>query len=243
MPRAERLMELADRLRGAGATTVERLAAELNVTPRTIHRDLAALRARGMPISGEAGPGGGVRLEGGRGVTAVHLSIAEVVTMWLAATLSRAATDLPWSGAASTGLAKMLASLPRPRAAELRALCRRVIVGPPASATIRLGAGKAPPELLALFEEGFSAGVGLGFRYRDRAGNHTVRRAEPHGLLVQAPVWYMLARDIGKGEPRWFRMDRISAPRLLDGVRFRPSAEVIWAQLPPDCDWRPLSRR
>jgi len=243
MPRAERLMELVDLLRGADSTTVDQLGAQLKVTARTIHRDLATLRERGMPISGEAGPGGGVRLEGERGVTAVHLSVAEVVTMWLAATLSQAASDLPWSGAASSGLAKMLASLPRAKAADLRALCRRVIVGPPATAAIRLGAGKPPPELLALFEGGFSAGVGLGFRYQDRDGNRTVRRAEPHGLLVQSPVWYVLGRDVDKDEPRMFRMDRISAPRLLEDIRFRPSADVIWAQLPPQVEWRPLARR
>jgi predicted DNA-binding transcriptional regulator YafY len=184
-----------------------------------------------------------VRLEGDRGVTAVHLSVSEVVTMWLAATLSQAASDLPWRGAASSALAKMLASLPRAKAADLRAICRRVIVGPPASAAIRSRAGRPPPDLLALFEAGFSAGLGLGFRYQDRAGNRTLRRAEPHGLLVQTPVWYVLGRDADKGEPRMFRMDRISSPRLLDDVPFRPSAEVIWAQLPPEVDWRPLSRR
>lgn len=236
-------MEVIDHLRGADSTTVDRLAAELDVTPRTIHRDLATLRARGMPISGETGPGGGVRLEGERGVTAVHLSVSEVVTMWLAARLSQAASDLPWSGAASSGLAKMLASLPRAKAADLRAICRRVIVGPPASATIRLGAGKAPLELLALFETGFSSGLGLGFRYQDRESNRSVRRVEPHGLLVQSPVWYVLGRDVDKDAPRMFRMDRISAPRLLEDVRFRPSAEVIWAQLPPEVEWRPLARR
>jgi len=243
MPRAERLMELVDHLRGTDSTTVERLASELDVTSRTIHRDLAALRARGMPITGEAGPGGGVRLEGARGVTAVHLSVTEVVTLWLAATLSQAASDLPWSGAASSGLAKMLASLPRDKAADLRTLCRRVIVGPPASSKIQTGAGRSRPELLALFEAAFSAGVGLGFRYQDREGRRTERRAEPHGLLVQSPVWYVLGRDVEKGQPRMFRMDRITAPHLLDDVRFRPSADVIWAQLPPEVEWRPLARR
>jgi predicted DNA-binding transcriptional regulator YafY len=88
-------------------------------------------------------------------------------------------------------------------------------------------AGKAPPELLRLFEEAFSTGIALGFHYRDRGGNETMRRAEPHGLLVSSPVWYVLARDIEKSEPRMFRMDRISRPRLLDAVRFRPDAGVI----------------
>lgn len=240
MSRAERLMDLVDRLRGVETTTVGELAAALGVSPRTVHRDLATLRARGMPISSDVGPGGGVRLEGERGVAVVHLSNAEVVTLWLSARLSQAGSDLPWSGAASSGLAKLLASLPRPRARHLRALCRRVVVGPPASTKISASASKAPPELLRLFEEAFSAGAGLGFHYQDRDGKMSVRRVEPHGLLVQSPVWYVLARDVERSAPRMFRMDRISKPRLLAELSFRPDASVIWEQLPPEIAWRAL---
>src|SRR5687768_12695427 len=120
MSRAERLMDLAEHLRGRDATSVRVLAEELGVSRRTLLRDLAALRARGLPISGESGPGGGVRLEGDRGVTAVHLSLAEVVTLWLAARLSQAASVLPWSGAASSALGKLLGSLPKARGRELK---------------------------------------------------------------------------------------------------------------------------
>src|SRR5262245_54176447 len=137
MARADRLIELADLLRGRDATTIEALADELGVSRRTVLRDLATLRDRGMPISGEAGPGGGVRLEGDRGLAAVHLSLSEIVAMWLAARLSRGASDLPWGEAATSGMRKLLAGLPTEKARALRSLCRRVIVGQPASATIR----------------------------------------------------------------------------------------------------------
>jgi predicted DNA-binding transcriptional regulator YafY len=236
-------MDLADLLRGRETTTVASLAAELGVSDRTVLRDLATLRGRGMPITGEAGPGGGVRLEGDRGVTAVHLSLSEVAAMWLAATLSREASDLPWGDAARSALAKLLGSLPKGKAKDLRALCRRVIIGPPASANVRDGAGRPPLELLGRFEEAFSRGMGLGFHYVDREGNATVRRVEPHGLLVETPVWYVLARDIDKGEPRMFRMDRISRSRLLAEVRFRPNLELVTAHLPDQVRWRPLSAR
>ena len=182
-----------------------------------------------------------MRLEAERGVTAVHLSVGEVVSLWLAARLSRAASDLPWGGAARSGLAKLLAGLPAERARELRALCRRVVLGPRASDRVRGGLGRTPPELLALFERAFLAGQGLAFRYVDQAGRATQRRVEPHGLLVQAPVWYLLARDADKGEPRTFRMDRIAGPRLLPDLAFRPDPAVIEANLPAGVDWEPLS--
>jgi predicted DNA-binding transcriptional regulator YafY len=165
------------------------------------------------------------------------------VTVWLSARLSQAASDLPWSGAASSALAKILASLPQNRARDLRAMCRRVIIGPPSSAEMIDAAGKAPSELLRLFEEAFSAPVGLGFHYRDRAGKESIRRIEPHGLLVCTPIWYVLARDVEKGKPRMFRMDRIGRPRLLEGTRFRPDPSVITELLPrgEGTVWRPLS--
>lgn len=241
MTRTDRVMDLLERLRGAEATSVADLAAALRVSRRTVLRDLATLRARGLPIRGEAGRGGGVRLEADRGVTAVHLAVGEIVSLWLAATLSRAASDLPWSGGARSGLDKLRASIPRERARELRALCRRVIVGPPASEQVRHGARGTPPELLSLFEDAFAHGTGLGFRYADQAGRVTHRRVEPHGLLVQPPVWYLLARDVDKGAPRTFRMDRISSPRPLADIRFRPDLAVIDAQLPAGIPWEPLA--
>ena len=230
-------------LRGRETTTVSDLATDLGVSRRTLLRDLASLRDRGMPISGDAGPGGGVRLEGHRGLAAVHLSLAEVVALWLGARLARGASALPWGEAANSGMAKLLGSLPTAKARELRALCRRVIVGEAASAQVRAGAGASPPELLSLFEEAFSHGLGLGFVYNDREGRQSRRRVEPHGLLVEPPVWYVLARDVDKGEPRTFRMDRISRPRVLPDIRFRPDITVIQEQLPDRDRWRPLTGR
>lgn len=243
MTRVERVLQLADMLRGRETTTVADLATELGVSRRTLLRDLASLRDRGMPIAGEAGPGGGVRLDGERGQAAVHLSIPEIVALWLGARLSQCASDLPWSGDANSGMAKLLGSLPTKKARALRALCRRVIVGPPASAHVRAGAAAAPRELLSLFEEAFSSGLGLGFTYRDREGRQSQRRVEPHGLLVEPPVWYVLARDVDKREPRTFRMDRIGRPRILAAIVFRPDAAVIRAQLPDEERWRPLIGR
>jgi predicted DNA-binding transcriptional regulator YafY len=243
MPRTERILQLTDMLRGRETTTVSDLATELGVSRRTLLRDLASLRDRGMPITGEAGPGGGIRLDGDRARAAVHLSVAEVVALWLGARLSRGASDLPWGEAADSGMAKLLGSLSTAKGRALRGLCRRVIVGQPASAHIRAGAAAAPRELLSLFEAAFSNGVGLGFAYSDREGRQSHRRVEPHGLLVEPPVWYVLARDLDNGEPRTFRMDRISRPRILNNIFFRPDLSVIQVQLPNRERWRPLIGR
>jgi predicted DNA-binding transcriptional regulator YafY len=63
------------------------------------------------------------------------------------------------------------------------------------------------------------------------------------GLLVEPPVWYVLARDIDNGEPRTFRMDRICRSRILKDIVFRPDIAVIQVQLPDRERWRPLIGR
>lgn len=233
MPRPARILKLLDHLRGGTEVRIERLAEELGVSGRTVQRDLATLRAQGEPISGQAGRGGGVRLERTRGVIAVHLSLEEVLSLWLASRLSREASVLPWSGAATSALNKLLASVPGDRAASLRSLLGRVYLGAPASPQLARTAGPTAVELLSMFEQAFTGGVGLSFNYTDAHGRSSTRRAEPHGLLMEPPVWYVLARDVDKGEPRTFRMDRIERPRLATELRFRPSHQIALQQLPP----------
>lgn len=241
--RATRLLELTDRLRAAAETTVPDLAAALGVSARTVRRDLAALRDRGLPITAQGGPAGGVRLEGARGVSAVHLGIEEVVALWLAVRLARAVATVPWSGRAEGALVKLLASLPAARARALRDLCARILVGPPASERTRAGLGPVAPELLRLYEEAVHAGVALDFGYRDRDGRATARTVEPHGLAIMPPVWYLLGRDTATMLPRMFRMDRMDRPALRRSRRFRPDDGVVRALLTDEVAWEPLSMR
>lgn len=243
MVRAERLVALTQLLRSRGETTVQELADELEVDRRTLLRDLAALREQGSTIVGEPGRGGGVRLEVDRGVMAVHLSLAEVIAMWLAARLARGASALPWGDAASSGMTKLLGSLPPARARTLRALCQRVVVGDPAGAKMLATAGTTPPELLTAFERAFSEGYGLGFDYTDGGGRKTTRRVEPHGLLVTTPMWFVVGVDVGSGGRRMFRMDRIARPRVLADVRFRPDAQLMREMFSDVAHWRPLTGR
>jgi hypothetical protein len=60
-------------------------------------------------------------------------------------------------------------------------------------------------------------------------------------LLVQPPVWYVLARDVEKSAPRMFRMDRIARPRIRKDISFRPDMAVIRSQLPELEGWHPLT--
>ncbi len=231
MSRLDRLEALTTLLRAAEVTTVGDLAAALQVTSRTVHRDLATLRDRGAAIAGEPGRGGGVRLLGDRGVTGVHLSIAEVASLWLGARLSASASQLPWSSASRSALNKLLASLTRSRAIELRRVLDRVFVGPPPSHATLTSLGPTISSLLMVIEQAFTRRCAIQFSYTDRVGQRSRRRIEPHALLVQAPLWYILAFDLDKQAPRTMRMDRITEARLITTATFSPDLGLIHGQL------------
>ena len=215
-------MDLLALLRARDAISVDELASELGVGRRTVLRDLRTLRERGEPILGQAGKGGGVQLTRDRGLTAVHLAEDQLVALWLTARLAAIGSTLPWSRAARSGLDRMLASVPRERARRVRALSARVIVERPASPS--MAAGSAPPdgEVLSAVERGFSSGLCLAFEYEDRQGRRSTRIAEPHGLLVHAPVWYLLALDVHREAARSFRLDRMRRARVCNDRPFRP---------------------
>jgi predicted DNA-binding transcriptional regulator YafY len=230
MVRVDRVFELLEYLRARDATTVATIARDLGVSRRTVLRDLATLRERGWPIRGDAGPGGGVVLDRDRGLTAVHLSGDEIAALWLAAQLSASVSALPWNRAARSALNKAFASLPIPRAKILRRLVRRVVVGRPASARVRDELTSVAPDLLTAFERAFADDACLGFDYTDRHGRSSHRIVEPHGLLIEAPAWYILARDTATGAARTFRMDRIRRAIALPQHRFVPDFDGLQRQ-------------
>jgi predicted DNA-binding transcriptional regulator YafY len=210
-------------LRSRGSATVEEVAERFDVSLRTAHRDLAALRELGIPIEGEPGRGGGVRLDPLRALPPVRLELDEVVGLVLAVSLARRSGALPFGPAAGTAIGKLLATLPPARARELRRALDRVLVGPPASPAVTASAGEVREAVVRAFEEAFTAGRALAFGYVDRRGVATERRAEPHGLLLQVPVWYLLAWDLDRRAPRMFRLDRIGDHALLSqGFEPRP---------------------
>jgi predicted DNA-binding transcriptional regulator YafY len=229
--RSSRLEDLNAALRATDETTIAQLAEELGVSQRTIRRDIATLRLRGMDIDGDRGRGGGVRLSRAAPLPPVQLSGREAIGIWLSVQITQAAGGLPYSASTQTGLNKLISVLPPSRRAGLRRLADRIVVGPAASPERIDSLGKTSGALLPTFEQCFNDGLCLGFRYRDARGKTTQRRVEPHGMYVASPIWYVIAIDIQIDELRMFRMDRISNPRQLRRS-FAPSRAVFESALP-----------
>ena len=213
--RADRLVSLALLLQSRGRTSARDLASELEVSVRTVYRDLAALSAAGVPVVAEPGPGGGCRLLEGYRFPLRGLSVAETEALLM--------LGVP-AVVAELGLADALAAAQR----KVRAAG---------------GGGRAEPALIHLDLPRWFHGqedvpclrtladavrtrrqLRLGYQRGDGSGE-TTRVVCPLGLVNKAGVWYLVAsgpeRGAG-GDPAVFRAARVTAACPLPGYFSRP---------------------
>jgi len=224
--------ELLRCLRQRADWTVDRLADDLEVSRRTVLRDLNHLRERGFHITSMTGPGGGIHLEPTSVLVTSQLAGDQVVALILSVALARANPWMPFVAGAEEALRKIEASLPRQRATELQQLMQRILVGDPADIPAA-DLGTIDTSLVAEFERAFTDQHLLRFDYRDAGGRQTTRSVEPHGLLVRTPAWYIIAWDPNPDAARLFRADRISNPSV-DDTTFVPRPHDLVTGVCPD---------
>ncbi len=223
MKRSERLHAITEYLRRRRTpVTVADLARHFEVDERTVFRDLAALREQHVPIVGEPGRGGGLQLHRDYTMPPLALSVDEAVSLWLSYRIAAVLGSLPAGRALAPAVDKVLGSVPRERRAAILAVIERIVVARPASRELTDAAKPLDAGLYRTCEQAFIGGRALDLEYTDRHGAPTTRTIEPHGLLVATPLWYLLAHDRLRGEPRMFRVDRIRGASLREGERFEP---------------------
>jgi predicted DNA-binding transcriptional regulator YafY len=204
MNRTDRLYAVVESLRLAGARgrTAEQLAAHLEVSTRTIKRDVSALQQAGRPVWAQPGPGGGYVLDAEATLPPVNITAAEAVSIAVALTAVR---DLPFAADGRTALAKLLDAMPRAERERARAVASRVWVR---------GSGRRRPRTARTVEEAVRRGVVLSIRFRGASGATTAREVEPVLLALTGGHWYLAAWCRLREDFRWFRTDRITAAHL-----------------------------
>lgn len=216
-------MWLSDALRAGERHSVPDLARRLGVSSRTIARDLALLRDQELPIEGIPGPGGGVRLHRRAEATArLALTDDEVAALWLSVWVGAVHSRPDAAGPAASAIRKVEAVLPHDQRQRLRALASRILVGAAAGRHLLAGASLPRPAVIAALASALEASSVTRIEYVDAQGANTSRLVEPHALLVQVPLWYLLALDRDREAPRTFRLDRVLAATPLRGRTFRP---------------------
>lgn len=214
--RAARLVQLLLLLQNLGPQTAARLAAELEVSVRTVYRDVEALGAAGVPVYAERGPGGGIRLVDGYQTRLTGLTEPEAATLGLLG-VPDAAAQLGLGTVAAAAQAKLDAALPPELRARARRLRERFLVDLPGWFDRAAPAGELPALSEALWRSGR-----VELRYR-RAGRAIVRRrVGPLGLVLKGPAWYLLAEAGRDHRVRLFRVDRVVGVRAIDGAVHRP---------------------
>jgi predicted DNA-binding transcriptional regulator YafY len=212
--RASRLVSLLLLLQSRGGQTAAELARELEVSVRTIHRDVDALSASGVPIYAERGPHGGVRLVDGYRTRLTGMTADEAEALFLSG-LPGPAAELGLGTVVAAARLKVLASLP----IELRARASRLVERFHLDAAAWYHADEPVPFLGALSEAVWEAQrVEIGY---DRGDKTIDRVLEPFGLVLKAGVWYLVAG--ADGQPRTYRVSRVSRVRVLDERFDRPA--------------------
>ncbi|MCP4960471.1 MAG: WYL domain-containing protein [Actinomycetia bacterium] len=143
---------------------------------------------------------------------------------------------MPFASGAKSALSKIEASLPHERARKVQDLMMRIMIGNPSPPSVR-HQRTVSPLLARLFELAFSEERLLAFEYHDRTGTASRRIVEPHGLLVRAPLWYVIAWDTAIDKPRLFRSDRIRSPHVLANTFIPRPHELVRGVCP---DARPV---
>ncbi|MEJ6390297.1 helix-turn-helix transcriptional regulator [Gymnodinialimonas ulvae] len=208
-------------LRRTGTTTVDALADEVGASRRTVLRDISALRDAGFVIHSDVGRGGGVQLDPTSVQTNARLTVPEVFALLISVAAMRAAGGLPFGGLADAGLAKIERALPRDKVRDLRAFLECLHIGQLSPLQDLSDMGAMDDALLPTVEAGFLGRQMICFGYRDAKGQVTARAVEPQAMLILPPLWYLVAWDPAREDFRHFRMDRISAPEVMEGTTFR----------------------
>lgn len=227
--RADRLLSILLLLQAHRRLTAGELARRLEVSERTIYRDMEALSGVGVPVLAERGNGGGWSLLDGYRTNLSGLTEAEVRALFLARP-AKLLTDLGLQKAVDAAFLKLLATLPtiyRPGAEEVQ---RRVHLDP----TGWRRSDEAFPFLPAIQEAVFSDRT-LDLTYRRGDGATIERQVEPLGLVAKGNVWYLLART--EGEVRTYRVSRVQQATVTNETFLRPAdfdVAVAWEHSPAE---------
>lgn len=212
--RLNRLDLLASRLKEDELMTIGMLAAEFGVSRRTLSRDIAILRNRGLPIEADAGRGGGIRIHRTWGVGRLSLNYQEAIELLFSIAIAEK-LEAPWLFMNSASIKrKLTASFSSTLRDRIRGLRQRIHVGGTTSAQILSSFTPPQTDCMAAIFQAFLEMRTLKMTYMDVDGNHSERTIEPHHLLLCNPVWYLYAWDGEKNALRCFRCDRITGASL-----------------------------
>jgi predicted DNA-binding transcriptional regulator YafY len=211
---SSRLLELLSLLQGRRDWPGNELAERLEVSGRTVRRDVERLRRLGYPVQSLTGPAGGYRLRAGSAMPPLLLDDDEAIAIAVGLRTAARASVTGIEETAVRALLKLEQVLP----AHLR---RRVGALGAATFTLPASGPTVDPQHLTVIAAACRDSECLRFGYRSRDGTESRREVEPHALVNHGRRWYLVAWDRRREDWRTFRIDRLAKPAST-GVRFDP---------------------
>jgi predicted DNA-binding transcriptional regulator YafY len=200
-----RLLSLLSLLQTPRAWSGGELAERLEVSRRTVRRDVDRLRGLGYPVEGTVGVEGGYRLAAGTQMPPLLLDDEEAVAIALG--LRTVATNAV-SGMDEASV-RALAKLEQVMPARLRTRFAGMAA---ATGALHWGEPGVDPGILTTIARAIGSGELLRFLYRAADDERTRRDVEPNGLVAVGRLWYVVAWDVDRNDWRTFRVDRIEDP-------------------------------
>jgi len=205
--RASRLVSIILLLQARGRLTAAQLAKELEVSVRTVYRDVESLHAAGIPLYGDAGHRGGYQLLEGYRTQLTGLSAEEAKALSLSG-LPGPAAELGLGSVLAAAQLKVQAALPPALAEQLGATAKKFHLD-----AIGWYAQAGDTPFLSAVADAIWRGAALRVRYRRwKAPTDVDRRLEPYGLVLKAGRWYLVAAP----GPRTYRVDQILDLAVLE---------------------------
>jgi predicted DNA-binding transcriptional regulator YafY len=211
--RADRLLSALLLLQAYGRLTSRELAERLEVSERTMHRDMEALSASGVPVFAMRGSRGGWQLDEGWRTQVPALDEAELRAFLM--TQPQVVGDERLVHAAERALAKLTAALPISLREKVASIRQRLHVD-----TTRWHGAIENLSMLPIVQDAVSSDRKLKMMYRRREHEVAERTVDPLGLVAKGSTWYLVANT-----PRGFRtyrVSRIEEAQLLDQPCVRP---------------------
>ncbi len=205
MRRADRLFQIVQLIRGRRLTTAAWLGARLEISERTVYRDIADLQRQGVPIKGEAGVG--YRLGKGFDLPPLMFSSTEAQALVAAVRIAQTWLDPQLAASAQDALSRVMSVLPTRERAAAESL---LVMVPP------VGLEPGVQQLLGQLREAAQHKQLCKIDYRDAAEIRSQRTVRPLGVFYWGKVWTLAAWCEARCDFRNFRMDRIEQLLALE---------------------------